>query len=223
MNIKQILMTILISLNLTSGTIVASNPLPSVKAQTITVLSERQFDMDYRYPVQSVSNVFKDNILLNLAYLNGTVKSASDINWAEIQKPFSFKFTLKPNETFAFHDQVLPEFNGKIALTTNARFSKQDGFKTDGLYYGDGVCQLASLISWAAKDANLTVKAPSNHDFAAIPEVPKSEGVAVFYDPSNPSKGYRENLYITNNQDKPVDFNFVYLDGQLKVSVTVNS
>jgi VanW like protein len=221
---KHILMLILLGLNLITGTVLTfAKVQPKVLAQTVTVLSEREFSMDNRYHVKSVSDIFRDNILLNLAYLNGQVTTASDINWEEINQPFSFKFTLNPNETFAYHDQVLPEYQGKIAITTNTNFNKSDGYKTDGYLYGDGVCQLASLLSWAAKDANLAVKAPSNHDFAAIPEVPKSEGVAIYYDPNNPSKGARENLYITNNQDKPVDFNFIYQNGQLKVLVTVNS
>lgn len=217
-------MLVTLGLNLASGIVTpALNTQPAVQAKTTTVLSERQFSMEYRYRVQSVSNVFKDNILLNLAYLNGKVSSSKDINWSEIEKPFSFKFTLQPNQTFAFHDQVLPEYKGKIALTTNAHFNSQDGFKSDGYLFGDGVCQLASLISWAAKDANLDVKAPTNHDFAVIPEVPKSQGVAIYYDPNSPSSSALQNLYITNNQNKPVDFNFVYQDGELKVSVTVNS
>lgn len=223
--IKRIITLSILGLGLISNPILNSTLVnqPKVAATTVTVLSEREFSMEYRYRAQSVSDIFKDNILLNLAYLNGTVNSASDINWDIINKPFSFKVTLYPNETFAYHDQVLPQYEGKVAFTTNTSFNKSDGYKTDGLLYGDGVCHLASLLSWAAKDANLDVKAPSNHDFAAIPEVPKSEGVSIYYDPNNYSRSANQNLYITNNQTKPVDFIFDYKDGILKVSVAVSS
>ena len=223
---KRILLLSILGLSLSTSPVLplrsTNQAVQPTEAKT-TVIASRQFSMEYRYHAKSVSDIFKDNILLNLAYLNGTVTKASDINWAEIEKPFSFKFTLNPNETFAYHDQVLPEYKGKVKLTTNSTFGKSDGYKSDGLLYGDGVCQLASLISWAAKDAKLAVKAPSNHDFAAIPEVPKSQGVAIYYDPNNKSKGPYENLYITNNQAKPVDFIFDYKDGMLKVTVATQS
>lgn len=222
---KRILALAILSLGLVSEPVMVVKEIVEnrVLAKKVTILAEREFSMDYRYRVQSVSDIFKDNILLNLAYLNGKVTSANQVNWTEIDKPFTFTMTLKPNETFAYHDKVLPEYQGKVAFTTNTSFGKSDGYKTDGLLYGDGVCHLASLISWAAKDAKLTVKAPSNHDFAAIPEVPKAEGVAIYYDPNNQSKSANENLYITNNQSKPVDFIFSYQGGKLKVSVAVNS
>lgn len=185
-----------------------------------TILASHTISLNYRYPSQRVSDVFKDNILLNLAYLDGRVNTAKDINWTEIEKPFKSEFTLNPNETFAYHDAILPEYEGKVALTTNAHFNSQDGFKTDGYLFGDGVCHLASLINWAARDANLEVKAPSNHDFANIPEVPKEYGVAIFYSPVNKTVGARENLYITNNKNKPIRFVFEYKDGKLSISIT---
>lgn len=181
------------------------------------VMAQREFSMEYRYPVKSVSEVFKDNILLNIAYLDGRVRSASDINWNEIEKPFRSQFTLEPGQAFAYHDQVYPEYQGKVAVTTNSRFNKQDGYKSDGYLYGDGVCQLASLLSWVAKDAQLDVKAPTNHDFMAIPEVPKSQGVSIYYDSADKAHSVRSNLYITNNTDHKVSFIFEYKDGRLNI------
>ena len=182
-----------------------------------TILAQKAFSMEYRYPVPSVSNVFKDNILLNIAYLDGRVKSAKDINWDEIGKPFISQFTLKPGEVFAYHDQVYSEFEGKVVQTTNSRFNRGDGYKTDGYLYGDGVCQLASLLSWVAKDAQLQVKAPTNHDFAAIPEVPKAQGVSIYYDPFDKAHSNRSNLYITNNTGKNVSFIFEYDGNELRI------
>ena len=185
-----------------------------------TTLASHTISLNNRYPVASVSNVFKDNILLNLAYLDGRVSSAKDINWDEVQSSFRYEFTLEPDETFAFHDAVLPQYEGKVVKTTEAHFDYTDGFKTDGYLYGDGVCHLASLINWAAKDANLHVLAPSNHNFANIPEIPKEFGVAIYYNPNNKAIGARENLYVTNNKEKPVNFVFEYKDGNLSISVT---
>ena len=145
---------------------------------------------------------------------------AQDINWDEITKPFQSEFTLNPNETFAFHDAVTPQFKNTVVVTTKARFNKQDGFKTDGYLYGDGVCQLASFINMAARDAKLDVVQYTNHDFAAIPEVPKIYGVAIYLNPNNRAASARENLYVTNNQDKPVTFRFNYQNGQLKITVS---
>lgn len=187
---------------------------------TNKILASQEMSMDYRYRVPSVSKVFKDNILLNIAYLDGRVKSPSDINWTEIDKPFHSEFTLQPDQAFAFHDAVMPQFKDKVVVTTKAHFNAKDGFKSDGYLFGDGVCQLASLINWAARSANLDVTQYTNHDFAAIPEVPKQFGVAIYYDPNSNTKSARENLYIVNNQDKPITFHFDYDGSQLKVSVS---
>jgi hypothetical protein len=197
-----------------------------VQAQTKpkeNILATREISLEYRYPSPRVSDVFKDNILLNIAYLDGRVSDAEDIDWTKIDQSFKSEFTLKPNETFAYHDAVLPQYEGKVAVTTKAHFNSQDGFKTDGYLYGDGVCHLASLINWAAREAKLEVVSPANHDFANIPEVPKEYGVAIYYNPANKAVGARENLYITNNKDKPVNFVFEYKDGKLTVSVTTLS
>jgi hypothetical protein len=183
-------------------------------------LASREMSMDNRYPVASVSKVFKENILLNIAYLDGRVTSSKDINWSKVTESYRSEFTLKPNEVFAYHNGVLPQYKGKVVLTTNTRFNQQDGYKTDGYLYGDGVCQLASLLNWAAKDAKLDVYAPANHDFAMIPEVPKEYGVAIYFDPNDPGHSASRNLYITNNQDKPITFVFDYDGGMLKISVT---
>ncbi len=184
------------------------------------VLASSQMSMEYRYPVASVSKIFKENLLLNLAYMDGRVTNAKDINWTEVVKPFSSEFTLKPTETFAFHNAVLPEYKDSVVVTTKARFNQQDGFKTDGYLYGDGVCQLASFINMAARDASLEVVQYTNHDFAAIPEVPKQYGVAIYLDPNNLASSGRKNLYVTNNQDKPVTFRFDYDGVDLKVTVS---
>jgi vancomycin resistance protein YoaR len=85
---------------------------------------------------------------------------------------------------------------------------------------GDGVCHLASLIYWAAKDAGITSVSLVRHDFAKINEVPKEFGVSIKYMPGEISNSGRQNLYIVNNQDKPITFGFAYDGTNLSVSVT---
>jgi len=216
---KQYILSVLLALIVGQPASLALTPMAK-NIPAPEVLASREMSMEYRYHAPSVSKIFKENILLNIAYLDGRVTSAKDINWNEVNKPFHSEFTLKPNQSFAFHDSVLPEYKDKVVVTTKARFNQQDGFKTDGYLYGDGVCQLASLINWAARDADLDVVQFTNHDFAVIPEVPRVYGVAIYLDPGNQSASARKNLYITNNQDKPVTFHFDYQDGKLTISVT---
>ena len=182
-------------------------------------LAERHFSLENRYGNEFVNDVFKDNILLTLRYLEGSVDDRGDIVWENVQKPFRYEFTLEPGQGFAFHDQILPEYKDKIVKTTNAHFNFQDGFKTDGLLYGDGVCHLASLIHWAAKDAGLTSVYFANHDFAKINEVPREYGVSIKTVPGEFANSSRQNLYIVNNLDKRVIFAFNYDGADLSVSV----
>lgn len=182
-------------------------------------LASREISLENRHFDRYVNGVFKDNILLNLAYLDGRVEKASDVKWDEIRKPFSYEFILKPNETFAFHEDVLPKFEGKIPKTTNAHFNFQDGFRFSGLLYGDGVCHLASLINWVAKDAGLEVQAPVSHDFREIPEIPKEFGTSIYFYPGQKATNAQQNLYITNNLKNPVAFKVHYDGEKLKIEV----
>jgi len=193
------------------------NSIPAVPTENI--VSERKFSLDDRYTVKSVNEVFKKNILLNLAYLNGSVTKKQDINWDKIENPFHFTFTLKPGQVFAFHDSVLKEYEGKVVKTTHAHFGGPEGFVSDGYLFGDGVCHLASLINWAAQDAHLGVLVTKNHNFAVIPEVPKTYGVSIYTDPEVKGSGAHNNLYVTNTKDHAVTFHFDYENDELKVSV----
>lgn len=195
-----------------SATLLGSGLLSSFSNPKI--LASHQMSLEKRYyPVQ------KENILLNMAYLDGRVRQKADINWNEIQKPFEYQFNLEPGQTFAFHDDVLPEFQGKVVKTTNAHFNSQEGFKSDGYLFGDGVCHLASLIYWVAKDAGLSAVAPTNHNFMAIPEISREYGVSIYNNPSTKGSNAKQNLYITNNKDNPVTFKFEYNGDNLKASV----
>ncbi len=183
------------------------------------VLSSHTISLENRYAAESVNDVFKDNILLNLAYMNDKVKDPTNIDWAKIRQPFAYQFSLKPNQTFAYHDSVSPEYQDKFVKSTNAHFNAQEGFKSDGYLYGDGVCHLASLIYWAAKDAKLNSVAPANHDFANIPDIPREYGVAIYNQIGQLNSNALQNLYITNNRAQTIDFKFDYDGKDLTVSV----
>lgn len=183
------------------------------------ILSKREISLNTRQPDRFVNDVFKRNILLTLAYMNDQVSKRESINWDDIKKPRTYEIKLNSNETFAFHEDVLPEYKEKIVKTTKARFNYTDGFVTDGYLYGDGVCHLASLIYWTAKDAGLLTKAPTNHNFAKISEIPKEFGVSIYYLPGNRNGNAIQNLYITNNFKEPIVFRFDYENDKLKLAI----
>jgi hypothetical protein len=182
-------------------------------------MASHSMSLDDRYPVASVNAVFKDNILLTLAYMSGAVKNSSEINWDGIRKPSTYVMTLQPGQVFAFHDDVLPEFAGKQIVTTNAHFGAAEGFEYDGDLYGDGVCHFATLINWAAIDAGLKVVAPTRHDFARIPDIDPKYGTAIYYNAGDNAANEAQNLYVENNFDKPVKLVFTYANDTVTVSV----
>lgn len=182
------------------------------------ILAQQAMSLEDRYPEPGVNTVFKENILLTLGYLSGNITNLHTINWDRLHRDFLFEKKLQPGEVFAFHDAVLPAYQGKRLITTNAHFSMDEGFLSDGLP-GDGVCHLASLINWTAKDAGLQVEAPRNHDFARIPDVPREYGAAIYTSPKDYAGSAQQNLYVTNNKSKPVKLVFQYSKGSVVVSV----
>jgi len=202
----------------------ASAQLQAEAKQAQTELASASMSLNKRYGGADMpDNVYKDNILLNIAYMNGTVKSKNDINWDSIKKPFTTTFTLNPGERFAYHDTQLAQYADNVVLTTNSTFSAGDGYKYEGGLYGMGVCHLASLINKAALNAGLESVAPSNHDFYPIPEISKEYGVAIYFDPNAPLASARQNLYIKNTLEKPITFKFDFDGDNLKVSVLKSS
>lgn len=187
-----------------------------------SVLAQKSLSLTNRHPDPWVNKVFADNIVLNLHYLKGNVISPpiSQAGWEKVREPFEVTFTLNPGETFAFQEDVLPEFKGKVVKTTKATFNWQQGFRGSGWLIGDGVCHLASFINWTAKEAGLEVVAPINHNFASIPDVPREFGTSIFYLPGNTSGNARQNLYITNNFEKEVTFNFAISQGKVIFTIS---
>lgn len=213
------ILAILATIPLFSHQIPSAPPQLPLAQKQPQILATHEFSMNDRYDNTYVAGVFKDNILLNLAYMQGTVQAKNQVNWPSLEQPFEYRFRLNPGQTFAFHDQVLPKYAGRVQKTTNAHFNWQEGFKSDGYLTGDGVCHLASLMYWTAKDAGLEAEAPTNHDFMKIPQVPKEDGVSIYSVPGNYNTSANQNLYITNNQNGTTEFKFVYDGNNLKVSV----
>lgn len=210
---NNMLNTALTSIALIS-TLGLNNPIISAEPKEI-ILAKRELSLENRHPVPSVNEVFKDNILLTAYNMRNGLKPRPDFN--EVRKPFVYEYKLETGEAFAYHDHIDPKY--KVVKTTNSHFNGSEGFKHSGNLMGDGVCHFASLIYYAAKDANLEAVAPVNHDFAAIPDIPREYGVAIYNEPSNPKIGEKQNLYIVNNKGKPVYFRYEYKDNQLKVSI----
>lgn len=183
---------------------------PMVKPD-IKTLAVHELPLDDRYKNSYVNDVFKDNILLAVNYATDTKIVPSNIDWKKINSQFKKNIALEPGQTFAFHDDVLPEFAGKVNKTMNTHFNAEEGYKSDGYLFGDGVCHLASILYWVAKDAGLDTLAPTRHDFAPVPDVPKEFGVSIYSNPtSKNSSNQIQNLYIKNNKDKTVTFEFEY-------------
>lgn len=191
---------------------------PAKKISVYHIMATRTISLEKRYSNAFVNDVFKDNILLTLQYMDHDVDEKK-IDWSSIEKPFQFEIQLQPDTIFAFHDKVLPEYQGKIAKTTGAHFNGAEGFKSDGYLTGDGVCHLASLMNWVARDAGLDVTARVNHNFANIPEVPKEYGTSIMTGSGNVSADEMQNLYIKNNQKKTVVLRFNFDGANLTIAV----
>lgn len=191
----------------------------SSQAQNEPVLASRTISLGERYPNPFVNEIFKENILLNLAYMRGVVDPSKKVDWLKVTEPFTYSMLLKPGEVFAFHDDVTPEFEQENIKTSNAHFNSSEGFKSDGYLVGDGVCHLASLIYWAAKSAGIESLAPTRHDFANIPQVPREYGVSIYATPGKNDGDDRQNLYIKNDREKTIAFVFTYQENNLQVTV----
>lgn len=184
----------------------------NVPEQTNTLVSQ-DFNLENRYQIQSVNDIFVDNILLTLLYMDNEVENGQQIDWEAVRKPGQVDFMLLPGETFAFHDLIAQDYQDQNIVTTNAHFNASEGFKSDGFIVGDGVCHLASFINVVATQAGLKVNAPVRHDFAPIPDIDKSFGTSIN------SSDVNQNMYITNTLDHPVKFIFEHNQSILKIDI----
>ena len=183
------------------------------------IMATHTISLDERYADASVNDVFRYNILLTLAYLRSSLKDTHSIDFNEVEKPFEFDLTLKPGETFAYHEDVLPEYKNSLKYYTGAHFGGDQGFRSDGYLMGDGVCHLASLIYLVAQKAGLEAKSPVNHNFANIPQIPREYGVSIYYMPGQEVANAAQNMYVKNTFDTEVTFKYTYDGHDLTVSI----
>jgi hypothetical protein len=166
-----------------------------------SVVVEKSLNLNERTPSPAINEGFSDNMLLSLHYMNNDISDPKNIDWNKIRQPFEVSFTLNPGEVYAFHNNVLDQYkNPKI--TMNSRFMTYEGYRYVAGLGGNGVCHLASLITWAAKSADLEVTALARHDFYPVRGVPREFGTAIM------SQSATQNLYIRNNKDIPITFVF---------------
>lgn len=201
---------------ITLFTVTAISQVPVHAQLPLAVVS---YSLSNRYKDPTVNEIFSDNILLTLAYMNGNIKKGEPVSWDKIRDKQTYSLVLNPGETFAFHEAVSDKYKNKIAKTTNAHFNWSEGFKSDGWLVGDGVCHLASFMYVAAKEAGLTVEAPTRHDFATISEVAKEDGVSIYFSPTDTGRSIAQNLYITNTREKAISFVFSYKNNDLSIQV----
>jgi hypothetical protein len=175
-------------------------------------VASETLDLKTRSPFPSVNEGFGDNILLSLHYLNGEKFSAGQVNWEEIRKPLKVSFMLGPDQVFAFHDLVLPQYQNP-AVTLNSNFSMKDGYKFVAGLPGSGVCHLATLMTWVAKEAGLEVTALASHDFAPVKGIDRKYGTAIM------SNSATQNLYIKNNSGVPLVFEFMASEDSVVFSI----
>lgn len=208
----QAIMKLSTSVILFTSTIL-SNQTETAISNPPVVIASQEFSLENRYREQSVNDIFVDNILLTLLYMENKVEKGQNIDWNMVRQPGKTDFVLNPGDTFAFHDKFTQEYQGKVSQTTNAHFNSLEGFKSDGFIVGDGVCHLASFMHVVANKAGLDVSAPVRHDFAPIPDVDKEYGTSIN------SGDIRQNMYITNTTDKPIAFTFNYTEDSLKIDI----
>lgn len=153
------------------------------------ILAEQSLDLKTRHRETQINEAFAFNILHALEF-------------------FPSPLILRPNEVFVFHEMVLPEFEGDSLVSSQTRYLAKEGYQTVLGLPGNGVCHLASLMNWVASEAGLEVKAEVNHRFAPIPGVPEEHGTSIRYTPDGRLNSQKQNLYLKNNFDYPVEFIF---------------
>lgn len=196
-----------------AGTLVAQNKK--------VILASETMDLSYRYPVESVSKGFKENILVNLYHFSkinsGVDERGTETNNSQVDVPSNFAITLNPGEVFAFHDKISSEFSKDKVITPNSGYGANDGYILISGLYGNGVCHLATLMNYVAQKAGVEVVALTRHDFAAIPGFDREYGTSISYG----NCPERQNLYIKNNKEYPLDLGFTLAGDNLIFTISL--
>ncbi|MGI5826190.1 MAG: VanW family protein [Patescibacteria group bacterium] len=170
------------------------------------VLAEGVLDLSSRNPNKSINEGFKENILVNLGYL---YKDRD-------------RLILQPGEVFAFHKNIHPDFKDAVIVTQESEYRSSEGYKPVAGLYGNGVCHLATLMNYAASQAGLEVMAMVSHDFAPVPGIDRKYGTSIKFYPNIGGTSERQNLYIRNTKDSPVEFKFSQEGDLLKLAIIKN-
>lgn len=196
---------------LVSTALSASLLLTPVKGYSF--LAAESINLDNRYPVESVSKGFKENILIALGYLASQGEALQQ--GEALRDGFSLK--LMPGDVFAFHNKgILPQYVSDKIITQESDFTTRTGYKVVAGLGGNGVCHLASLINWTASEAGLEVASPTSHNFAKIPGIDEIYGTSI----STRNSPAKQNLYVRNTFDFPIRFKFIVEDNLLVLVIT---
>lgn len=183
------------------------------------LLSKQALSLKNRHSNKQINEIFSKNILLNLAYLSGEVSNKNNLNWQNVLRSQEFSIALQPNQVFAYHDHVLPEYGQNLIKTPKTYFHAKDGYLSSGYLFGDGVCHLASLLNWAALSAGIETYVPKSHSIAKIPDIDEEYGVSIYVVETEKESGTKNNLYITNTKSTPIEFKFIYNHEQVIIEV----
>ena len=167
------------------------------------ILVSHALDLNNRDEDRFINKVFKENILLAVSRIPGPAWNG---------------FTLQPDEIFAFHENVLPEYKSKIVKTMESKFIASEGYLSSGWIFGDGVCHLASLINWTASEAGLETIARVKHDFRPIPGVPDDYWTSIRYSKAG-NNSQNQNLYIINKLNYSVEFRFEADENKIELKI----
>lgn len=182
-----------------------------VNQEESRVLAVQVLDLSERDEGQFINQVYKDNILLAFSFL--TLQE-----WNSSYTSGKTGFILQPGEVFCFHENISGEFKGKEVKTMGTKFQAQEGYRSSGWVYGDGVCHLASLIHWTAVEAGLEITARVKHNFRPIPGIPEKYWTSIRYCSSG-CNSQSQNLYVTNTHDFPVEFKFSIEGEKLELEI----
>lgn len=166
------------------------------------VLSERALIFDEFNLGDYADGILSFNILRYFHFLKG---DAEEFVGNEVREPFEGRLVLNPGEVFAYHPEVLDEYQDAVAITPETDLSLADGYKALEGLSANGVCYSASLFNWVASEAGLEVVAKVNHDFFPVPGVPREYGTSIYHLAGSHSSRL-QNLYIRNSYEFPVEF-----------------
>ena len=107
---------------------------PQILGTPNVVLATHSFSLEDRYGNTFVNDVFKDNILLTLAYMDGSVKAKGDISWDKVSPLSATNLPFCPGRNLLSMIRLYPIYKGDVVKTTNAHFNWNDGFKSRRIF-----------------------------------------------------------------------------------------